>query len=233
MSRPLPPSPRLFASAVLAGALALSACASDTVATTATSLPPPSSQPISTHSDYVIGPLDRISISVFQVEELSQKDVQVDSAGQINLPLIGLVRAAGKNAGQLSQEIAARLGQTYLQSPQVSVMVTEANSQKITVEGAVLQPGVFPVTGPTTLLQIIAMARGPDKTADLKRVAIFRTVENQRAAAVFDLQAIRAGRAPDPQVYGSDIVVVQGSATKGAWQEVIRAIPLIGVFRFF
>ena len=92
---------------------------------------------------------------------------------------------------------------------------------------------MFNLTGPTTLLQTIAMARGPDKTADLRHVAIFRTIQGKRAAAVFDLKAIRLGEAPDPQVYGNDIVVVQGSDTRGIWQELLRAAPLIGVFRFF
>jgi polysaccharide export outer membrane protein len=151
----------------------------------------------------------------------------------VNLPLVGMMQAGGKTARQLAADVAAQLSKSYLQSPQVSVMVVEANSQKITVEGSVNQPGVFPVTGPTTLLQAIAMARGPDKTADLRKVAIFRTVEGRRAVAVFDLNAIRTGNAPDPAVYGSDIVIVEGSSAKGVWQSVIQAVPLIGVFRFF
>ena len=224
-------------SAIIAsGAIALAGCASDSgVVATTTSLAPPSAAAVAPapQPDYVIGPLDRISISVFQVPELSQESVQVDAAGQINLPLVGIMQANGKTAQQLSADIADKLGKSYLQSPQVSVMVVEANSQKITVEGAVNQPGVFPVTGPTTLVQAIAMARGPDKTADLKKVAIFRTVEGKRAVAVFDLGAIRSGRAPDPTVYGSDIVIVEGSGAKTMWQSVIQAVPLVGVFRFF
>jgi polysaccharide export outer membrane protein len=215
------------------GAFALSACASNDIAATTASLPPPSAATVQAQPDYVIGPLDRISISVFQVPELSLDSVQVDAAGQVNLPLVGMMQAGGKTARQLAADVAAQLSKSYLQSPQVSVMVVEANSQKITVEGSVNQPGVFPVTGPTTLLQAIAMARGPDKTADLRKVAIFRTVEGRRAVAVFDLNAIRTGNAPDPAVYGSDIVIVEGSSAKGVWQSVIQAVPLIGVFRFF
>lgn len=221
--------------AVAAVAMALTACATSApIAATTTSLPPPSAAPVTPQVDYRIGPLDRISVSVFQVPELSQQNIQVDTSGQVNLPLIGLIQASGKTANQLSSEIAAKLGQSYLQSPQVSVMITEANSQKVTVEGAVALPGIFPIAGPTTLLQVIAMAKGPDKAANTRRVGIFRTVEGRRAAAVFDLEAIRAGRAEDPRVYGDDIVVVQGSGTKSAWQEVLRAIPpVLGIFRFF
>ena len=236
MTRYRLPLRRALSSALVAiSAMVLAGCASDTdVAATTNSLPPPSAALTpAPQPDYVIGPLDRISIAVFQVPELSQDSVQVDSGGQINLPLVGIIQAAGRTAPQLSSDIAAKLGKTYLQSPQVSVMVVEANSQKITVEGAVNQPGVFPVTGPTTLLQAIAMARGPDKTADLKKVAIFRNVEGKRAVAVFDLGEIRAGKAADPAVYGSDIVIVEGSGVKTMWQSVIQAVPLIGIFRYF
>lgn len=214
--------------------LTLAACASADIGSASASLPPPSAQAVaSPKPDYVIGPLDRISVSVFQVPDLSQKELQVDTAGQVNLPLIGLVQAGGKTASQLSAEIASRLGKTYLQNPQVNVTIDEANSQRVTVEGAVLQPGVFPISGTTTLLQTIALARGPDKTADIRRVAIFRTIEGKRAAAVFDLKAIRQGSAPDPEVYGNDIVVVQSSSAKNVWQEVLRAVPAVGLFRFF
>lgn len=196
-------------------------------------LPPPTPAAVTPATEYVIGALDKLSVSVFQVPELTQSGLQVDAGGELNLPLIGGVHAAGKTTQQLSQEIAARLSKSYLQNPQVSVSVDEANSQKITVEGAVNQPGVFPITGPTTLLQAVAMARGPDKTADIRRVAIFRNINGKRAAAVFDLRAIRSGEATDPEVYGSDIVVLQSSGMKNAWQEVLRAVPAIGLFRYF
>ena len=92
-------------SAIIAsGAIALAGCASDGgVVATTTSLAPPSAAAVAPapQPDYVIGPLDRISISVFQVPELSQESVQVDAAGQINLPLVGIMQANGKTAQQL------------------------------------------------------------------------------------------------------------------------------------
>ncbi|MGE5500710.1 MAG: polysaccharide biosynthesis/export family protein [Ignavibacteriales bacterium] len=225
------------ATAAVSAALALAACAgSGTQAgdrLQSANLPPPTPAAVAPAAEYVIGPLDKLSIAVFQVPELTQSGLQVDAGGELNLPLIGGVQAAGKTTQQLSQEIAARLSKSYLQNPQVSVSVDEANSQKFTVEGAVTQPGVFPIAGPTTLLQAIAMARGPDKTADVRRVAIFRNIDGKRAAAVFDLGAIRSGSATDPEVYGGDIVVVQSSGMKNAWQEILRAAPAIGLFRYF
>lgn len=229
-SAPFTRRPR-FRTVSLALAMALSSAAMAAATPMATSLPPPDDQNVVSQTEYVIGPLDRISVSVFQVPDLTMKDVQVDTTGRITMPLVGDVLAAGKTANQLGADIAQRLGAGYLQSPQVTVTVETTANQKVTVEGAVMQPGVFQITGPMTLLQTIAMAHGPDKTADIRHVGIFRTINGQRAAAVFDLKAIRSGSAPDPAVYANDMVVVQGSGTRAMWQEILHASPLIGVFR--
>lgn len=185
-----------------------------------------------TAQDYRIGPLDKLNITVFQVKDLTLEEVPVDGSGRIFLPLIGSVLAAGKTTQELSAEIADRLRGQYLQSPQVAVQVAEAVSQKVTVDGSVVQPGVYTMSGPTTLLQAVAMARGPDpRYANLSRVAVFRTINGQRNAAVFDLKAIRAGKAPDPVILGNDVIVVEGSAVKGAIREVLGALPGLAIFR--
>jgi polysaccharide export outer membrane protein len=76
------------------------------------------------------------------------------------------------------------------------------------------------------------MAKGPDlKLANLTRVAVFRSVNGQRTVAVFDLKAIRAGKAPDPVIFGNDVVVVDGSAVKAAFREVLGALPGLAIFR--
>ncbi len=183
---------------------------------------------------YRIGPLDRISINVYQVKDLTMEDVQVDAGGRLLLPLIGTVTAAGKTAPELSAEIADRLRGRYLQAPQVAVWVSEILSQRVTVDGSVVQPGVYPLTGPTTLIQAISMAKGPDiKLANLSRVVVFRTIGGERTVAVFDLKKIRKGAAPDPEIRGNDIVVVDGSQLKGAWREVIGALPGLAIFRAY
>ena len=190
--------------------------------------------PVAPLADYRIGPLDRVNLTVFQVPSLSQQRVQVDSSGQLTLPLIGRVVAAGKTTSELSAEIASRLGKEYLESPQVTVWVDEAVSRAITVDGSVVQPGVYPIAGPTTLVQAVAMARGPElKYANLNRVAVFRTTDGQRTVAVFDLKAIRRGRSEDPVILPNDVVVVDGSELKGAWRELITTLPSLAVFRFF
>jgi polysaccharide export outer membrane protein len=113
------------------------------------------------------------------------------------------------------------------------VTVTEAASQKITVDGAVTKPGVYEMRGSTTLLQAVAMAEGPTRVADLTKVAVFRTIDGRRAVALFDLEAIRQGRADDPQVLGDDIVVVDTSRVNSVMREVLAALPGLAVFGYF
>jgi polysaccharide export outer membrane protein len=183
-------------------------------------------------ADYVIGPLDKLGIHVFQVKDLSMDNAQVDASGQIELPLIGKVMAAGKTTGQLADEIAARLGERYLQSPQVSVTVEDSASQKVTVEGEVKQPGVFQMKGRTTLMQAIAMAGGPGDNADLHNVAVIRSVGGARKAAICDYALVRAGRAPDPLIMGDDVVVMNGSTAKTLWSTLMKNLPIFTLLAY-
>jgi polysaccharide export outer membrane protein len=182
--------------------------------------------------DYVIGPQDKLRIRVFEVKDLSFDEEEVDANGQIQLPLIGKVTAAGKTAMQLQDELAQRLGDKYLQSPQVSVSVAESASQKVTVEGEVKSPGVFQLKGKTTLMQAIAMAGGPSDVANLHKVAIIRESDGTRRAAVCDFQAIRDGKAGDPIIQGNDVVVVDSSSTKSLWSNVMKNLPIFTLLAY-
>ena len=220
-------------SALIGSVLLLAACASGGSDIAASgSLAPPDPVSLQPAREYVVGPMDTLEVSVFQVDDLN-RTVQVDSQGRIDLPLVGAITAAGRSTGQIQADIADKLSEKYLQSPQVSVRVKDSISQKVTVEGAVTQPGVFPVSGRMTLLQAIALARGPNDEADEKQVAIFRTINNRRAAAVFDLTAIRQGKAEDPEVYGNDVVVVERSGTKSLLKDLRGVVPFIGAFSWF
>lgn len=177
---------------------------------------------------YRIDALDKISVTVFQEDELSVKDAQVDASGKILLPLIGEVQAAGRTPPELSADIAQALGRKYLVNPQVSVVVDESVSQKVTVEGSVIEPGVYAIQGRTTLLDAIAMAKGLSRVAKLDDAVIFREVNGARQGALFNLAAIRRGEAPDPEIRGNDAVVVGTSSIKAAWRDVLTAAPLLG-----
>ena len=140
--------------------------------------------------------------------------------------------AQGKTTSELSAEIASRLAAKYLQNPQVSVVVDEAVSQKVSVEGAVVESGVFQLKGRTSLLEAVAMAKGAAKDANLRRVSIIRTVNGQPRAATFDLEAIRMGTARNPEIFGNDVVVVGSSRGKRFWHSVIEALPGLIIFSY-
>lgn len=164
-------------------------------------------------SEYRIGPHDLLQITVFQVDELSRQ-ARVNSRGMISLPLIGAVQAGGLTISELESAIAGKLATNLIQDPQVTVFVQEFTSQRVTVEGAVKKPGIFPLTGKTTLLQTIALAEGLDPLADPQGVVIFRTVQGKKMAALFDIRRVRSGDMDDPLIYGDDIVVVDRSGSR-------------------
>ena len=184
-------------------------------------------------TEYRIGVGDKLDVRVFQVVDLSFEELVVDTSGNINMPLIGAVRGSGRTAGEMATDIAGRLAARYLRDPQVTVTVKEAASQKITVDGAVTKPGVYEMRGSTSLLQAVAMAEGPTRVADLTKVAVFRSIDGRRSVALFDLSAIRQGRASDPQVLGDDVIVVDTSRLSSALREVVGALPALSAFAFF
>lgn len=180
-------------------------------------------------SGYIIGSQDILEISVFKVPELG-KVVQVSEAGTIGYPLVGNVMAAGRTAQDVERDLARALGSKYLQSPQVSVLVKEYNSQRATVEGAVKKPGVHPLRGKTTLMQILAMCEGVDTATASNTVVVFRQDGGKRSAARFDLDELRAGSAKDPEIKAGDLVIVDTSSGKAMLNNVLKLMPLASVF---
>lgn len=177
---------------------------------------------------YRIGPADMIEVSVFKVPEL-QRSVQVSEAGSVNLPLVGEITVANRTAQEVERDLAARLGKKYLKDPQVTVIVREFNSQRITLEGAFRNPAVIPLRGKTTLMQVVSLGGGLTEIADFT-VVVFRTEKGQRAAAKFDISAIRNGTAPDPVLMAGDVVHAPTSATKETLNMVLKVLPLATVF---
>jgi polysaccharide export outer membrane protein len=174
---------------------------------------------------YKIGPLDVLDVAVFKVPDLS-KTVQVGEDGTITYPLIGQVHAAGRTAHDLEVDLKHKLGEKYLRSPQINVLVKEYNSQRVTISGAVKTTGVYAIKGRTTLLQVIAMAGDIDGSTASGDIVVFRTVDGQRTAARFEADLIKNGKADDPEMLPGDVVVVDTSATKVALSNVLRVLPL-------
>ncbi|MBX7526670.1 polysaccharide biosynthesis/export family protein [Qipengyuania vesicularis] len=186
-----------------------------------------------TAAEYRIGVLDVISIRVFQEPELTFEELSVNSAGTINFPFIGEMTAIGKTPIEFSREIEEGLGTRYIRNPQVVVGVVSSAGQRVTVDGEVEQPGVYEIAGTSSLVESIARARGLKFTAVDDEVIVFRMIDGQRYGAVFDLRAIREGRAPDPQILGGDRIVVGYSTLRGAWEDFKEAAPIFNVFRRF
>lgn len=186
---------------------------------------------------YRISPQDVVSVTVFREPDLTFDRLTVDASGSMPFPLIGSVLAAGRSPTELADLLASRLNQRYLRNPQVTVNVVSSITQQVTVEGQVVTPGVYPISGRTTLLDAMALARSPTQTAKLDEIVVFRLVDGERLGAVFDLKAIRSGRAPDPRLQGGDRVVVGYSALKGAQRDFLQVaplfLPLFAVFRPF
>ena len=134
----------------------------------------------------MVGPQDVLDITVFQAPDLS-KSVQVAEDGAISLPLVGQIPAAGKSASQLERDIEARLNARYLKSAQVTVFVKEYNSQRVTVEGAVRSPGVFPLRGNDTLMQVLAKSGGVNRDIASDNAIVFRNADGARTMIRFDI----------------------------------------------
>jgi polysaccharide biosynthesis/export protein len=160
--------------------------------------------------EYTIGPQDVLGITVWGQADLS-RDYGVDPDGFIPFPLIGRVKAAGSTPKELATRLTELLGRDYLVNPQVIVAVKEYLSQKVQVLGAAEKPGVYYLTGPTTLLEILSRAGGFASTAG-KQVLLVRNhgaSDGSSAALRLSLEKIQAGDpSENTRVQSQDIVIV-------------------------
>lgn len=131
----------------------------------------PQASPRTIDRDYILGPEDVIEIVVWDNEDLS-REVHISREGKFSYPLIGKVSAGGLTATQLEEHIAERLADGYLVDPQVSISIVEYKSKKVFVLGEIGGPqgkgggpNNYPLTGKTTLLEIISLAGGPTPDA--------------------------------------------------------------------
>lgn len=222
--------------AIILAGLGLSGCASSLYnhlpyGDAATASFPPIDQAVVAKA-YLITRGDQLTLSVFDEPGLSIEKLLVDDGGNIQVPLIGEVQVAGRSPADASRMIADLLGNRYLRNPQVALNVA-VNTQEVSIEGQVTKAGVYPVSNDTTLLSAVALAQSPTRIAKLDEVVIFRTIAGQRMAARFNLERVRAGLDPDPQIKGGDVVVVGFSQAKSIYRDIIAAAPLFNVFTRF
>lgn len=174
----------------------------------------------------LIGPLDTISVDVFGVPELS-RELQVDAGGRIAMPLIGTLDAGGKTAAELATDIGTALSGRFVRNPNVSVNINTSVSQVVTIDGQVVEPGLYPVTNQMTLLRAIASAKGLTEYAKVDDVVILRTVEGRKMAGLYNITALRRGGYDDPPVYPNDVIVVGDSPQRRLFRDFIGLTPLL------
>jgi len=125
--------------------------------------------------DYQLGPGDQFLISVPQAQEIDQRPFRVDSDGNIELPLIGKVHAAGLTQHGLETVLATRL-RDYIREPQVTITITQFRSEPVFFLGAFRTPGIYPLQGGRTLVEMLAVVGGLQPTAS-RRMTITRKAE--------------------------------------------------------
>jgi polysaccharide export outer membrane protein len=104
----------------------------------------------------------------------------------------------------------------------VSVFIKEFTTERITVDGAVVKPGIYPLVGQMTLLRALALAGGFGQIANSQRVMLFRQGDKgERQVATFDVERIRSGKDPDPMIRGDDLIVVQRDSARALLKDSI------------
>lgn len=220
----------LFVAAVLAGCggrRPLTSSERLTVVENSTTLPAPErGDLVAADRPALIGPLDTIQVDVFNVPDLS-REMQVDASGRISMPLVGTIDARGKTAGELARAIEGSLRGRYVRNPEVTINIRNSVSQVVTIDGQVVEPGLYPVTNQMTLLRAIASAKGLSEYARQDDVVILRVVGGRKMAGLYNIGAIRRGAYDDPPIYANDVIVVGDSPQRRLFRDFISLAPLL------
>jgi len=181
-------------------------------------------------SVYALRPADQIAVVVFREPDLSLPEVRVGVEGNISLPMIGSIPAAGMSAKQLEQDVTRRLAAAGVKNPMVSVNIAEFASHLVTVEGAVDKPGVYPFQPGARLSTAIALASGPKRVSKESQLAVFRETPGGIMVAKFDYAMVRQGTMLDPILEPGDRVVLGTDGLSQFWEDMLKALPAFGIF---
>lgn len=231
-----------FAACTVAAALLLVGCAKNappvasvpnSPVTALTDLPMPQAADVvrSTRSAFV-GPFSELRVEVFGVPDM-QRDIMADGEGNFAFPLVGTIAAAGKTPDDISEEIRRKLVGRYIRDPQVTVnFKSSANplavqSLAVTVDGQVNRAGAYPVVGRVTLMRAVALAGGTNEFAKLDDVVVFRDVGAQKYVGIYNLEAIRRGNYPDPEIFPNDVVVVGDTPARRRFKDILQIVPAL------
>ncbi len=167
---------------------------------------------------------------VFREPDLSLETVRIGVEGNVSVPMIGSIPAAGMTAKQLEEDLTRRFGAVGLKVPMVSVNIAEYASHLVTVEGAVEKPGVFTFQPGARLSSAIALASGPKRSAKTELVAVFRENADGIAVAKFDYGQVMQGTMLDPVLEPGDRVVVGTDGLTVFWDDLLKTLPVFSVF---
>jgi polysaccharide export outer membrane protein len=155
---------------------------------------------------FVIGPEDVLSIVFWRDKDMSSQ-VTVRPDGKITLPLLNEVQAAGLTPADLRARLTTE-SKRFFENPNVTVVVSQINSRKVFITGQVAKPGPYPLTAPTTVLQLISMAGGLKDFADSKNIMIVRRDEGQTSSFPFNYKEISKNLRQNIELKPGDTVVV-------------------------
>lgn len=181
----------------------------------------------------LLGPDDTLTIVALNCEEIS-KQWRIGTSGDINLPMIGRIRARGKTVEQLEQEVTARLS-LFIVEPQVNIFVSDFRSRPVTITGAVVAPGIVQLRGVSTLFNVLALAGGPREKAT--RVRLSRSLENgqipYRTAREdldhkFSVVDLPAKELADGRSLGANIVVKPNDVISVLEQQEPQLVHIVG-----
>jgi polysaccharide biosynthesis/export protein len=170
--------------------------------------PGPAQRGVTSDPNYVIGPQDVIDVNVWKEPDIS-RTVPVRPDGKISLPLLNDVQAAGMTPAQLGNQITASL-KKYVTNPQVTVIVTAINSQRIYVLGEVTRPGAFPLLPGTTVLRGLSSAGGFTQFAKMKGIYVLRLENGKQVKYPFNYKDVVSGKHPEQDILlkAGDTIVV-------------------------
>ena len=157
-------------------------------------------------SGYKIGPQDVLQIDVWKEPEIT-RSIPVRPDGKISLPLLNDIQAAGLTAMELAANIREGL-EKYLTNPQVTVIVSQINSQRVFVTGEVARSGAMPLLPGMTALQALSSAGGFTQFARTKGIYILRTQNGKQEKIPYDYKDVLKGKKEDVALQPGDVIVV-------------------------
>jgi polysaccharide export outer membrane protein len=198
-----------------------------------------------TAGEYLIGPGDVLSITVYDNEDLATK-VRVSTTGTIVMPLVGQLEVQKQTVNQITDKITGLLADGYLVNPQVNVFVDEFRSKKVVVLGNVRSPGLIELNGPTNFLELVSKAGGLEKDAGDTATIQRKDDGGETSVIIVDLLALieNGDLSQNQQIQDGDTVFISkagmcfitgevdkpGTYTCGDGTTVLKLVALAGGF---